>query len=576
MLLEGDGKEYRLKITESNTRFVDDTWTPVWGKRSRVTNKFNELSLTIALEGRSHRHMKVVFRAYDEGVAFRYILGLEEKAPQELTVIKDLSTINFPDPASQVWSYVVERRPKGPETLSEISGIRKYPIVVKTTGGYWLSITEAYLHDFDNFDLSFTKNTTVAAVHIDQCRLAPPFSTPWRVIMISDNPKQFLDSDLLVNLSPPPDGDFSWVKPGLSLWDWRACGHKTKDGFTYARDIESWKRFIDFAAEYDIPYFLLAANWYGPEHSTLSDPFKGGKATQVKQLLEYGKERGVGVILYLNDRASVNFSIEEITKAYSDWGAAGIKYGFMRGGNQGKVRKTERLVRACARNKLVINFHDGPIPPTGHERTSPNWSTSEYVHAQSDAKRTHSPSDFIHLVYVNNIAGPIDGNHGMFDHENSVAQRPKMFKELYSTIVAEAARTLILYSGLTVIPDSPDSYKEHPELFRFIAAQKQPWKQSATIAGEFGNWITTMRQAQDGTYLIATATDESSRSVDITLDFLEPGKRYRATIFEDAKDAHYKNNRSAYGSKQQEVTCKDTIEAYLAPGGGHCVIIKAK
>jgi alpha-glucosidase len=574
MLSKGEKENTKLTINKQATRSVKESWTPICGKRSHMHNIFNELELTVACESNPGRTMNVLFRAYNEGVAFRYVLGPKDKTSQQLTIIKDLSAISFSDTNAQIWSYMVERRPKGPEQIYKTQGFRNYPLVVKNSNNFWLAITEAALHDFDNFDLNFTKGSTTSQFHIDHCKVKTPFTTPWRVIMISETPATFVDSDLLVNLSPPPEGDFSWVKPGISLWDWRAWGHQTKDGFTYGLEINSWKRFIDFAAEQDIPYLLIDANWYGPEHSTLSDPFKGGKALQVKQALDYSKEKGIGLILYLNDKASVNFSIEEIAKAYSEWGAVGIKYGFMGGHNQSKVRKTERVVRACAENKLLVNFHDGPIPPTGHERTWPNWNTREYVHAQSDAKRTHLPSDFVHMAYLNTIAGPIDGNHGMFDHANSVAQRPKMFDELYSTIVAEAARTLILYSGLTVIPDSPDSYKEHPELFRFIAAQKQPWKQSRTLAGEFGKWITTMRQAQDGTYLIATATDESNRTIKISLEFLEPDKRYTATIFQDAKDAHYKTNRSAYSSEHREVTSKDSIEAHLAPGGGHCVIIK--
>lgn len=574
MLLEGD-EDQILTVEGHSIRSVDEVWTPVWGKRSQVRNRFNELDLTVTFEGQPERQMGMVFRAYDGGIAFRYIIGLGDQTAKEVIIIKDLSTLNLPQAGAQIWSYAKEKRPVGPENLSDVAGIRYYPLVVKNPGKVWLSIAEADLHDFDNFDLLFSKGDPVARFHIDQCKVQTPFTTPWRVMMISDTPNSFLDSDLLVNLSTPPEGDFSWVKPGVSFWDWRAWGHQTIDGFTYGLNIESWKRFIDFAAESDIPYLLLDANWYGPEHSTLSDPFKGGKAAQVKQALDYGKEKGVGLILYLNDKASVNFSIEEIAKAYSEWGAVGIKYGFMKGANQEKVRKTERVVKACADNRLLINFHDGPIPPTGHERTWPNWITREYVHAQSDAMRTHSPGDFVNMAYLNPIAGPIDGNHGMFDHANSVAQRPRMFAEVYSTIVAEAARTLIMYTGLTVIPDSADSYKQHPDLFSFILAQKQPWKQSQTLAGEFGKWITTMRQARDGTFLVATAADESSRTVKIPLDFLEPGRVYTATIFQDAKDAHFKTNREAYTSERRKVTSADSIEAHLAPGGGHCVIITA-
>jgi alpha-glucosidase len=573
MHFENDGSGSALVIEDSRSRSVDEYWTSVVGKRSRIHNRFNELSLDTVCDDGSQR-MGIVFRAFNEGVAFRYVLGAGDSEPRRVTVVQDLSELNFIQKDARVWSYQKEQRPRGPERVSTFSGRRQYPVVVQGGGAHWLAIAEAALHDFDAFDLAFTEGESKARFTIDPCHVSTPFKTPWRVIMIAESPGALVDSDLLVNLSPSPEGDFSWVRPGVALWDWRAWGHQAKDGFTYDLNIESWKRFIDFAAAKEIPYLLLDANWYGPEHSTLSDPFQGGKAAQVKQALDYGKEKGVGLILYLNDQASVNFSIEEIAKAYAEWGAVGIKYGFMKGKGQEKVRKTERIVEACAKNKLLVNFHDGPIPPTGHERTWPNWNTREYVHAQSDAKRAHSPGDFVHMAYLNTIAGPIDGNHGLFDHEHSLEQRPRIFQQVDSTIVAEAARTLILYSGLTVIPDSPDAYQEHPELFEFIAAQKQPWQQSRTLAGEFGQWITTMRQAQDGAYLVATATDESARTVELPLDFLEPDTTYEMTVFQDAGDAHYQTNRSAYTVGHREVTAGDTVEAQLAPGGGHCLMIK--
>jgi alpha-glucosidase len=336
---------------------------------------------------------------------------------------------------------------------------------------------------------------------------------------------------------------------------------------------EAWKRMIDFAHKHEIPYLLLDANWYGPEHSDLSNPFQGGLAAQVKQALEYGKEREVGLILYLNDAASRNYQVEEILEAYASWGAVGIKYGFMKGTGQNKVLKTERVVRACAENQLLVNFHDGPIPPTGHERTWPHWNTREYIHAQTDGHRTHLPGDFVHMAYVQSLAGPVDGNHGLFDYESTGPERPPQFGGLYSTIVAEIARTLVLYSGLTVLPDAPEAYAAHPELFSFITAQKQPWQQSRTLQGEFGKWITTMRQAVDGNFLVATATDEEGREVEVSLEFLPDG-RFEATIFEDAEDAHYRTNRVAYSIRKKVVTSSDVISAVLAPGGGHAVLLR--
>lgn len=196
---------------------------------------------------------------------------------------------------------------------------------MQSNTGYWLAIAEAALNGMDYFDFRLSGQDLTAQLHVDPSDVLLPFVMPWRVLMISDDPKDFIDFDLLVNLSPPPSGDFSWVKPGLSVWDWRVWGFRVPDGFEYVMGFPAWKRLIDFANVQGTPYLLLDANRYGPERSDLSNPFQGGLAAQVRQALDYGKQQNVGLILYLNDAASRNFEIEDIVAAYSRRGAAGIK-----------------------------------------------------------------------------------------------------------------------------------------------------------------------------------------------------------------------------------------------------------
>jgi alpha-glucosidase len=388
--------------------------------------------------------------------------------------------------------------------------------------------------------------------------------------MIGDSPGALVDSNILENVNEPCDAEkFSWVRPGVCFWDWRAWGHVAGD-FTWQLGLESWKRFVDLASETGVPYLLLDANWYGQEFNTKSDPLKGGKVLDVHKLVAYAKEKNVAIIVYLNDAITKNFDVEEVLSAYNRWGIKGIKYGFMRGD---KLTKTQRVIELCAKYKLLCNFHDGPLPPTGDYVAWPCCVTREYCHAQSDAKKAFVPKTFTTTVFVNNLCGPIDMDNGMFDLNNSKKQRPKVFAEVPSTIVAEAARTLIVFSGLVVVPDSADSYRRHLDLFRFISAQKMPWKQSVTLAGEIGKYIVTAREAADGTWLLAAATNEEGRKLDIPLKFLGEGK-YSAAIFEDAPDAHYKTNREAYGKRSRDVSGSDTVEAKLAPGGGFCAIFK--
>ena len=564
------------RIGGHKTRSVDEVWIPVWGKRSRIRNHFNELDMVLESDRPKSVTMRVVFRAYNDGVAFRYHIGSPETGTHKVVIRKELTEINFADDL-EWWSYQRERAPKGPTASSEIDGTVDYPLLSESPSTGSIAVMEACLRNFPwavftskkgetGFSLSSQNSVTVSL----------PFESPWRVLMNGESPGALIDSDLIVNLNPKAENeDYTWVKPGMSFWDWRAWGYKAADGFEYKLDLASWKRFIDFAAEAGIPYLLLDANWYGPEFSKDSHPLSGGKSRDVKEAIEYGKKKGIGLILYLNHVAAKKYGIEKILKAYAEWGAKGVKYGFMKIKSPiEKVRWTHKVVALCAKNRLLVNFHDGPVPPTGEEAFFPNFVHREFCHAQSDAKRTFSPSGFIKMVHVNMLAGPLDMNNGMFDLVNSKEQRPKVFKQVNSTILAEAARTLITYGGgVTVLPDAADSYRIHQELFRFISRQKLPWTESKTLDSRIGKYISMLRRTGD-TYLIASVTDESSRDMVIDMAFLSPNQIYKATIFSDKPETHYLKNRMAYAISRRQVTSKDKIKVHIAPGSGHCMIIE--
>ncbi len=554
---------------------VDSRWEPVFGKRSTVRNRYRSLRVSLARAAGEPAAMDIVFRAYDDGAAFRYVVGPRDTEPATVTIAGDRSAFNLPA-GSTGWCYNREHRPKGPFSLKDTGGGLQLPVLVDAGDGAWLAVAEAALYGFPPFRPTTAKGSAAVGVEIDTAAVQTPFATPWRVVMLGDHPGRLVDSDLMANLNPPcKNEEFTWLKSGVSFWDWRAIGYRADDGFVYGQDFETWKRFIDLGAETGVPFLLIDANWYGPEFSGESDPFTGGKSGQVRRAIDYGKKKGVGLVLYLNHVAGKKFGTEKIVAAYAKWGAAGIKYGFMRGlRGRDKVNYTRKIITACAKNRLSVNFHDGPVPPSGDERTWPNCQTREYCHAQSDAKRSFSPGTFILQAYVNNLMGPIDMDNGMFDLNNAMAPRPRVFAQVYSTIVAEAARTLIIYSGLTVIPDAAGFYRKHGELFGFIAAQKQPWRESRTLAGEMGEYIVTMRRTGD-TFLVAAATDEEARTVGIPLDFLPDGE-YATVIHRDAADAHYKTNREAYETEKRAATAKDTIEAAMAPGGGFCMTIRPK
>ncbi len=531
----------------ASRRSVDTTWKPLWGKRAVVPDRFNELTLDM-------KTYKLVARAYDDGVAFRYAGG----AGPEQTGFRFAGDYT-------AWFYNGEQPNVGPEKLSESDGKRLPVMTVKVDEKCFLAIHEADLAKGEPMELSSVKGETLF-------RIATRPTEAWRVILFGRTPGALVDSHLIELLNPPPaDGiDFSWVKPGVCVWDWRIDGAKVA-GFDYAMSLPSWKRMIDFAAENNIRHLVLDANWYGPEFGKESDPTKGGKVDQVREVIAYGREKGVGVWLYLNDVGGRKFPLAETLKQYGEWGAAGVKYGFMRGSPTEKNERTRLITELCAKNKLLCDFHDGPVHPYGQMRTWPNAVTREFCHAQLDARRTFDPKTFVTSVFVNMIAGPLDMNNGLADLMQS--GRKDCGKPVPSTLAGEAARTLIVFSGATIIPDIPENYRKHPELLQFIAAQKQPWRESKTLAGTVGEYIVMARQATDGTWLVGAATNEEPREIDIPLAFLG-SRRHEALIVEDGADSDFRTHKESTKASKRSVTSADTIRVKLAPGGGACVLLK--
>ena len=300
---------------------VRQEWKPLWGKRSVVPDRYNgrDISVTFADLG----EVTLQARVYDDGAAFRFT-GLPAGEMTERT------SFNFAGDYT-AWFYNGERHNIGPERLSESDGERLPVMTVKAAEDRYLAIHEAALGpDGWPMRLRSAAGSTSFEVIPEAISADSPFTSAWRVVMCSATPGGLVDSHLLELLNPEAQGDFSWVKPGVCLWDWRIDG-AVWEGYHYGMDYESWTRMIDFAAEQGFSHLVLDANWYGPEFSADSDPVKGDKARDVQRIIAYGRQKGVGVWLYLNDVAGRRYPIEETLAQYEQWGAAGVKYGFMNG-----------------------------------------------------------------------------------------------------------------------------------------------------------------------------------------------------------------------------------------------------
>lgn len=560
----------QLRLVSVERDRHDGVWKPVWGKRSRVKDCYNELSLLFSYAD-AKRTIGMSFRAYDDGVAFRYFVP--ENSPLALNAVTESTGFAFNDDYT-AWFYNNEWHNIGPERLTESDGIRQPVMTVQVDSTLYMALHEADLHTDAPLLLRSTKGEQTFVVEPQKTDLSAGYLSAWRVVFIGRTPGAMVDSHLLELLNPDPSGDFSWVKPGVAVWDWRIDGAQW-EGFTYGMNYPSWVRMIDFAAEQHFPYLVLDANWYGPEHEAESNPLTGDKSADVKRIIQYGKEKGVGAWLYLNDVGGRRYPIEETLSQYASWGAAGIKYGFMTGTPREKNLWTQKITALCAQNKLLVDFHDGPVHPYGQMRTWPNAVTREYCQAQLDAHRVFQPKTFVTSVFVNMIAGPIDMNNGMFDLRQGRTTRVDESQPVPSTLVSEAARTLIVFSGATVIPDIPEFYRKYPPLLEFISAQQMPWVESRTLCGKIGEYIAMMRQTKDA-YLVGVATNEEGRTLELPMDFLEKGVTYEAVVMEDGDDAHYLLNREQLKVRRQQVTSDSVVRVKLAPGGGSCLLIRKK
>ena len=571
----------------------------VWGKFAQYDNHYNQLRWTLRETAGDQRVLRIVVRVYNQGIAFRYEFPKDGNWDDHVQLTDGVTEFRFAGDYTG-WAYNRERDPVGPQPLSRFHGGKgaDLPLTVQCGSKAYVAVLEAAIFHVAPFRLTpIAGSKTAFREAFAASTLSAGGTTSWRVVLVGNQPGDLLVSPVMYCLNPPCEiADTDWIKPGLAFWDWRAWGARTNDGFTYDLDMASWRRFVDFASKNNVRYLVLDANWYGPEFEPQSDPRTSrdhlviqpdmtkphiirkpapadwAEPIDVPALIRYAKARNVGLILYINDIARSNYPFEETLALYHKWGAAGIKYGFMKGKGQQKVSDTRAIVKLCAKYQLLCNFHDGPVPPSGDERTYPNYVTREFCHSQSDAMRAFSPSAFCEQVFVNMLAGPLDMCNGLYTLENPARDRPRIFTNVDSTIVAETARVLITFSGFSILPDCPEAYQDKADLFEFLSRLPMTWDETCILHGEIGSYICTARRSGD-CWFVGSATDEEARTLDIPLDFLEPGKTYAATMYEDAPDTHFQTNREAYRIRRSRVTCGDTIPARMGPGGGHCILL---
>ncbi|MCY4161653.1 MAG: glycoside hydrolase family 97 catalytic domain-containing protein [Flavobacteriaceae bacterium] len=557
----------RIEIIDTSERTVDQIWNPTWGQFSTIRDHFNEITIDLNIAGAP---VKLFCRVYNNGIAFRFMTEPNQ-------VIKQATyhcDFNFLE-GSKIHYPLGEREPVGPISVHEVKKRIRLPVVVEHVSGKYLSLLESDLYSAEGFSvMQFQTDGGLLYSSNPMESETGKITTPWRVILLEDRIGDFVTNSTPLNLATPNQiEDTSWIKPGKSLWDWRVIGYKALDGFKYGANTESYLRFIDFASDNEIEYFLIDAKWY---RSISEGVIEHQNNLDIARVSAYSEEKGVDLILYYDRKRGHYGDDKDLFDHYQALGMKGIKYGFMKD----NVPFTRRAVELSAQSKLHINFHDNPVPFTGIRRTFPNAFTREYCHAQQDARRAFTPESFIKMALVNAIQGPLDMTNGIFDitgfNQGERARGPKELNTYYSTVASEAARTLIIFSGLVCLPDAPEAYTEKADLFEFI--QKQPvgqWDESKVIDAKIGSHISTARRHGEQ-WFVGSVASQKGITLKIALDFLKEDTEYEITFYEDTENTHCKTNPEAYRVRKATALKGDVVNAILAPGGGHCMWIKPK
>ncbi len=596
----------RLDIVEVIRSSVDETWESVWGPQKINHNTYNEISLKF----RGDCAQTIVLRAYNDGVAFRYLVPEKRKINEdayqnetsEVSFLSDQPTAWFPLSSTLVSDGVdVNSWESAPEGQKEVNKNTRYsfkpsviktPFTLKLSEKAFISVHEAAVVHSDDAGLKLTGHTLTFS---SNNKTAGGSFSPWRTITIAERPGGLIESSLIVNLNEPSEiKDTEWIKPGKTMWDWRNHGAHADDGFEYGMTTESYIRYIDFAAVNGVDYVMVDAEWYGPERDPKADPKTFLPQIDIEQICAHAKNKGVGIWLYVNTIGLEQFDIDETFKQYQEWGVVGIKQGFLNGATRNHIERAHSIVKKCAEYQIQYVLHE-PHKPTGYRRTYPNILAYEYVNSMLDgpSRPSATPSRLINGLFVHALAGPVDRSCGMFDLDDFIS-REKCHRQIPSTVVSQTAQCLLFPSGLLTLPDHPDAYKRKADLFEFIAQLPMNWDETKVLDAEIGQYITMARRSGDQ-WFVGTLANEKGKHSSVYLDFLEKGVTYDITLYEDTADAHYeffgpenkqiakannqemkphKTRRELYQVKQIKAKKGDELSFSIAPGGGHCMWIR--
>jgi alpha-glucosidase len=542
---KGGALSTRLAITGAVRTSVDQTYDLVVGKTRTVRDHYNELTVDLAEAGPAGRKLRVIARAYDDGVAFRYVLP-DQPNLAGVAIRGEETRFDFAAD-DRCWALNLGRfgtSHEGEYDLIQASKFRasalfELPVVCQTADGTTFALAEADLKDFAGLYLSGRGDGGLGL----QAQLSPRLDDPkiavktrigtdtvssWRVVMVGDSPGDLVSSNLMTSLNPPTTlTDTSWIKPGKAAWDWwngSVVAGVDKPGM----DTATMKRFIDFAADNKLEYMLIDDGWYvgsGQAPTVLpgTDVTRQIPAIDLPGLVAYGAQKGVGIMVWVHWKA-LDDQMDEALATYEKWGVKGIKVDFMDRDDQQIVDYYHRLLTKAGQHRLMVDLH-GAYRPTGLTRTYPHYVTqegvlgAEYNKWSARITATHN----VTLPFTRMLLGPMDYTPGGFRNVT-----PQVFKNQFvlPTVQTTRGQALAMYvvydSPLSMVSDSPVTYAASPAGLDFISAAPTSWDETRVLSGQIGQSIVMARR-KGREWWVGAMTNEDGRAVKVPLGFLGAG-----------------------------------------------------
>ena len=577
------------KMTKVSHKNIDESLKPVIPlKFSSVSNRYNQLLLDFK------GGYSVEFRAFNDGIAYRFITNKKGM----INVKNETLQVNFPDnyllhmqqSGSFKTAYEEEYTHLYSKEWKSSASMALLPILIDTQKGSKILISETSLTDYPAVFLKSNGSNGMVSVfpkvplefgedgdrsvkilkeadYIAQTSGKRNF--PWRYFVISTEDSQLIENTMSYRLAEKNIlEDTSWIKPGLASWEWwnGASPYGPDVNFVSGYNLETYKYYIDFASKFGIPYIIMDEGWA----KSTRDPYTPNPKVNLHELIRYGKEKNVGIVLWLTWLTVENNF--DLFKTFNEWGVKGLKIDFMDRSDQWMVNYYERVAREAAKHNLFVDFH-GSFKPAGLEYKYPNVLSYEGVRGMEQMGGCY-PDNSLYLPFMRNAVGPMDYTPGaMISMQPNVYRSERPNSASIGTRAYQLALFVVFESGLQMLADNPTLYYRNEDCTRFITQVPVTWDETVALEAKAGEYVIVAKRKGDKWFIGGiTNNGEKEREFTINLDFLNKDRSYRMTSFEDGINA----GRQAmdYRCKSSQVKAGEQLTVKMVRNGGFAAVIE--